>query len=356
MKEGKSVWGWFTIAVCVLLGMVSCAVLAGKIYTGADQPAVVCTAEAERPKSLVPVGKTVGIKLFSKGVMVVALSEISTRDGCIWPAKDSGLEVGDIITQVDHASVNSIEEVEALVRNAGGKAIEIQALRKGRKMEVTAEAAPCLADGTYKLGAWLRDSMAGIGTVTYFDPVTKTFAALGHGINDVDTGLLIPVRSGGIMSSSVTAVVPGKKSEPGQLHGTFDLTKDIGTLFANGSGGVFGHTESHAFDGEAVPVAKRSEVRTGAAVIRCNVEGEKVEEYTVEILRIYPELGDNTRNLLLQVNDERLLSITGGIVQGMSGSPILQDGELVGAVTHVLVNDPTRGYGIFAETMLDTER
>lgn len=335
MKEGKCVWSWFTIVACVLVGIVSCAVLAGGIRTGVNQPAVVCTAQAERTKQLVPVGKTVGIKLFSKGVMVVALSEISTKDGTSWPARECGLEVGDIITQVDHTAVNSIEEVETQVRSAGGKAMEIQALRDGRKLEVTAEAAACLGDGSYKLGAWLRDSMAGIGTVTYFDPATQTFAALGHGINDVDTGLLIPVRSGGIMGSSVTAVVRGERSEPGQLHGTFDLSRDIGTLFANSNGGVFGKTKADVFDGQAVPVAKKSEVRTGAAVIRCNVEGEKVAEYTVEILRIYPELGDNTRNLLIQVNDEKLLNATGGIVQGMSGSPILQNGKLVGAVTHV---------------------
>ena len=353
MKEGKSIWAWFAIACCVLMGVVSCAVLAGKALTGAEQPAVACTADAERPKSLVPVGRTVGIKLFSKGVMVVALSEIDTAQGAVWPAKECGLEVGDIITEIDHTSVNSIEEVEQRVRGANGGVLEIQALRNGKKMDVTAEAAPCLADGTYKLGAWLRDSMAGIGTVTYFDPSTHTFAALGHGINDIDTGLLIPVRSGGIMASSVTAVVRGEKSEPGQLHGTFDLTGDIGTLFANGTGGVFGKTDSGLFDGQALPVAKRSEVHTGSAVIRCNVEGTKVEEYTVEILRVYPELGDTTRNLLIQVNDERLLELTGGIVQGMSGSPVIQNGKLVGAVTHVLVNDPTRGYGILIENMLD---
>lgn len=354
MREGKSIWAWFTIACCVLVGVVSCAVLAGSIHTGPEQPAVACTAESERTKCLVPVGRTVGIKLFSKGVMVVALSEIDTENGGVWPAKDCGLEVGDIITEIDHAAVNSIEEVERRVQGANRGVMEIQALRKGRKMDVTAEAAPCLADGSYKLGAWLRDSMAGIGTVTYFDPESKIFAALGHGVNDVDTGLLIPVRSGGIMASSVTAVVRGEKAKPGQLHGTFDLSRDIGTLFANGTGGVFGRTDTPVFDGQAIPVAKKSEAHTGAAVIRCNVEGSKVEEYTVEILRIYPELGDTTRNLLIQVNDEKLLNLTGGIVQGMSGSPILQNGKLVGAVTHVLVNDPTRGYGIFAENMLET--
>ena len=335
MKEGKSIWAWFAIVCCVMAWIASCAVLAGKVHTGAEQPAVACTAETERVKRLVPVGRTVGIKLFSKGVMVVALSELNTSEGAVWPAKDCGLEVGDVITEIDHTSVNSIEEVEHQVRDAGGDAMEIQALRNGKRMEMTA--VPCLCDGTYKLGAWLRDSMAGIGTVTYFDPQDKTFAALGHGINDVDTGLLIPVRSGGIMASTVTAVVRGEKSEPGQLHGTFDLTGDIGTLFANGTGGVFGRTTSGLFDGQAIPVAKKSEAHTGAAVIRCNVEGDKVEEFTVEILRIYPELGDTTRNLLLQVDDERLLRITGGIVQGMSGSPILQNGKLVGAVTHVCV-------------------
>ena len=196
--------------------------------------------------------------------------------------------------------------------------------------------------------------MAGIGTVTYYDPDNQVFAALGHGINDIDTGLLVPIRSGGILSSSVSAVIKGQKSQPGQLHGTFDLTHDIGTLYANSDCGVLGYAQPEVFSGEAVPVAKRSAVRTGAAVIRCNVDGEQVESYSVEILRIYPELGDHTRNLLLQVNDKRLLEQTGGIVQGMSGSPILQDGKLVGAVTHVLLNDPTRGYGIFVENMLDT--
>ena len=156
------------------------------------------------------------------------------------------------------------------------------------------------------------------------------------------------------MSSSVTAVVKGQKSAPGQLHGTFDLTHDIGTLYANGNGGVLGQAEPDVFSGAAIPLAQRSEVRTGAAVIRSNVDGEAVMDYSVEILRIYPELGDNTRNMLIQVNDKRLLEQTGGIVQGMSGSPVIQDGKLVGAVTHVLLNDPTRGYGIFIENMLDT--
>ena len=351
MKEGKRIWSWFAIAGCVLATVICCAVLSGGGPTDMEQPAVACTTQSER--YLVPVGRTVGIKLFSRGVMVVALSEIETRDGTAWPARDCGLAVGDIITEVNHARVNSIEEVEREIGQTEDGRLSIRALRDGRGLELSAEAAACLSDGSYKLGAWLRDSMAGIGTVSWYDPDSHVFAALGHGINDVDTGMLVPVRSGGIMASTVTAGVKGERAKPGQLHGTFELSEDLGSLFANSAGGVFGRTDSPVFDGEPVPVAGKNEAHTGAAVIRCNVDGNRVEEYTVELLRIYPELGDSTRNLLLQVNDRRLLERTGGIVQGMSGSPILQDGKLVGAVTHVLVNDPTRGYGIFAENMLD---
>ena len=350
MKEGKSVWDLFAVAGCILAVILSCAVLRCDAVNG-EQPAVACAAEPER--MVVPVGRTVGIKLFSKGVMVVALSEIKTSQGSVWPARECGLTVGDVITQVNHTPVNSIEEVTRQISRSENGVLSIQALRGGRGVELTAEAVPCLNDGRYRLGAWRRDSMAGIGTVTFFEPGSHVFAALGHGITDVDTGLLIPVRSGGVMSSSVSAVVRGERSKPGQLHGTFDLSKDIGSLYANSEAGVFGKTDSHAFDGQPVPVARKGEIHTGGAVIRCNVRGESVEEYQVEILRIYPELGDSTRNMLLQVRDKRLLERTGGIVQGMSGSPILQDGKLVGAVTHVLLNDASRGYGIFAETMLE---
>ena len=277
MKEGKRVWNWllfFVCAVVLTVGLTAQAACARSVFA---PPAVSCAGEAETEKTLIPVGRTVGIKLFSKGVMVVALSEIKTKEGGVWPAKQCGLQEGDIITEIENQPVNSIDEVAKAVRKNGGRAMSIQALRDGRQMAVTAEAAPCMADGTYKLGAWLRDSMAGIGTVTYYDPDNQVFAALGHGINDIDTGLLVPIRSGGILSSSVSAVIKGQKSQPGQLHGTFDLTHDIGTLYANSDCGVLGRAQPEIFPGQPVPVAKRSAVRTGAAVIRCNVDGEQVE-------------------------------------------------------------------------------
>ncbi|MCD8353031.1 MAG: SpoIVB peptidase [Clostridiales bacterium] len=349
MKEEKQ-----TAHTAALVGAAMMLVLA-LLLTAVGQrwntQAVRCSGQAE-PTMLVPVGKTVGIKLFSHGVMVVGLEEIATAQGSYSPARESGLKVGDIIIQLDGQQVDTIEEVETILRQQSGETLAVTALRSGRRLEVTAEAAPCLADGSYKLGAWVRDSMAGIGTVTWYDPVTGRFCALGHGINDVDTSLLMPMKTGSIMGATVTSAVVGSSGHPGQLHGTFDLTQDLGSLTANTDCGVFGQLYGD-LDGEALPVAERSQIRTGKATILCNVDGDEVKEYSVEILRLYPAAASETRNLLLQVTDAELLEATGGIVQGMSGSPILQDGRLVGAVTHVLVNDPTRGYGILAETMLD---
>jgi stage IV sporulation protein B len=189
--------------------------------------------------------------------------------------------------------------------------------------------------------------------VTWYDPSTKTFAALGHGITDVDTGALMPIRSGSILPTTVTGVEKGAKGAPGQLHGSFDLTQELGSLTVNSDSGVFGTLSEAAWSGDPIPVAKRSQVQVGEAEILANISGNEVEHYQVEIKRIYPQGLRQGRDLLIEVSDPALLSATGGIVQGMSGSPILQNGKLVGAVTHVLVNDPTQGYGILAEEMLD---
>ena len=206
-----------------------------------------------------------------------------------------------------------------------------------------------------RLGAWIRDSMAGIGTMTFYDPLSGRFGALGHGVTDVDTGGLMPLEHGSIMDATVKAVKRGESGSPGELRGSFDLTRDSGSLYANTDCGLFGviEGESNALGTQnAVPVAQRGEVAVGAASILANCEGDAVREYAVEIERIYAG-SSPTRNMLVRVTDPELLACTGGIVQGMSGSPILQNGKLVGAVTHVLVNDSARGYGIFIENMLD---
>jgi len=350
-KEAKPWWIWLT---AMLLGMAVLLMLTGAAlaHEGGEAPeAVACLASGE--KRLVPVGQTVGIKLFSRGVMVVGLADVATEDGEASPARQCGLRTGDIITHIDGCQVDSIEEVQSLLQAAGGERLAIQVSRGGRLVETETAAVQCMTDGSYRLGAWIRDSMAGIGTITYYDPDSGKFAALGHGINDIDTKLLMPLESGGIMGSTVTGVQMGQKGTPGELHGKFDLERDLGTLYANTDCGVFGVTQEDVFSGKALPVAKTSEIKVGEATILSNVEGDQVKEYQVEILRVYRCTGQDSRSMMIRVTDPELLEKTGGIVQGMSGSPILQNGKLVGAVTHVLVNDPTCGYAIFAETMLD---
>ena len=311
------------------------------------------TVAQAKAATVVPVGRAVGIKLFSDGVVVVGTSEIATDEGNVNPAKACGLKEGDIITHINATEVDTSEEVSALLQALEGQTMSIRAIRDERQVQLTAQAAFCPADGTYKLGAWIRDSMAGIGTVTFYCPDTGTFGALGHGINDTDTARLMPLESGSILPATVAGVEKGRCGAPGQLKGVFDTSSVLGLLSANTNGGVFGTvTDSRWADGKAVEVAARSEVTTGEAAILCNISGDRVDQFQVEIVKVFPENADDCRDYLLKVTDPRLLDATGGIVQGMSGSPILQNGKIVGAVTHVMVDDPTSGYGIYVGRML----
>lgn len=308
------------------------------------------------PAVVVPVGRAVGIKLFSDGVVVVGTSEVASEGGNVNPAKACGLREGDIITHINSTEVDTIEEVSALLQELEGETMSIRAIRDEKQVQLTAQAVLCPADGAYKLGAWIRDSMAGIGTVTFYDPGTGAFGALGHGINDADTALLMPLESGSILPATVAGIQKGQSGTPGQLKGVFDTSVTLGLLSANTTGGVFGTmTDSHWADGAAVEVAARDEVCPGPAEILCNISGDQVERFTVEIAKVFPQREGDCRDYLLKVTDQRLLDATGGIVQGMSGSPILQNGKLIGAVTHVMVDDPSSGYGIYAGRMLELE-
>ena len=329
------------------------AVLAAALVAASLVPAV--TARAAEARTVLPLGRAVGIKLFSDGVMVVGFSEVAGETGSSAPARDCGLREGDIITHINKEEVDSIEEVQSVLQAVGGAPMSIRAVRDDKTVQLTAQAVQCGSDGQYKLGAWIRDSMAGIGTLTFCDPETGCFGALGHGISDVDTAQLMPLSSGSIMYAEVTDVKKGESGNPGELHGAFQVSQDMGSLYANTQRGVFGYlTDQCLTQGiEPVELAAREQVQVGEATILSNIAGDQVEEYTVEITHIYPENDDDPRNMMIKVTDPRLLEATGGIVQGMSGSPILQNGRLVGAVTHVLVNDPTQGYGILAENMLD---
>ncbi len=328
---------------------------------GAALAAVLLTASfltapahaVEAPRTLIPMGTAVGIKLFADGVLIVDTSQVSGEDGDISPAENSGLREGDVILSANGEKIRSTEHMQSILSENGEDAMVLAVRRGSRTMEVNITPVRC-DDGTCRLGAWIRDSMAGIGTMTYYDPATGQYGALGHGINDVDTLRLMPLGSGSIMETSVKAVRRGEGGSPGELKGDFTVQRDVGTLTANTDSGIFGTLSDTDFVpmGQPLPVGEKEEVHLGAASILATVSGSETAEYSAEIVRLY-HADQPTRNLLLRITDERLLSATGGIVQGMSGSPILQDGKIVGAVTHVLVNDPTTGYGIFIENMLD---
>ena len=319
-----------------------------------QETVAVSVVAGQRTRQVVPLGRAVGIKLFSDGVLVVGTSSVDTAAGKSEPGKAAGLKAGDIITSIDEQDVNTIEQVQEILKTCDGEALTLQVMRGEKTIQLAATPAENPRGGL-QLGVWLRDSMAGIGTMTFYDPETGVFGALGHGVNDMDTAMLMPLESGSIMYASVKDVQKGASGNPGELHGEFDVGRDMGDLYANTDQGLYGTLTSHDMEGigEAMDVATRSEVKEGAATIRSNIRGDEVEEFTIDIIEIHPEMAGETKNMMIEVTDPRLLENTGGIVQGMSGSPIIQNGKIIGAVTHVLVNDPTKGYGILIENMLE---
>lgn len=299
---------------------------------------------AELPRELVPVGRAVGISVRTDGVMV---SELSTLDGgkCS-PARDAGIAPGDVIKMIDGHEITCAQDMMDALDEAGDT-VTVRLSRDGDQRQVTVR--PYRDESGAYLGVWVRDGLTGIGTVTYVDPGTGAFGALGHSIADSSTGTLVPLREGQILKARVTGVTKSKAGSPGQLGGTFDYTENLGTIEKNCQTGIFGRCSGLDTDG-CVPVAGRSEVKTGPATVISDASGQR-REYDIEITRIYTGDRDG-RDMMIKVTDPDLIALTGGIVQGMSGSPILQSGKLVGAVTHVLINDPEKGYGVLVENML----
>lgn len=303
-------------------------------------------ALAEGARQLVPVGRTVGIEAATEGLLVVSLSEVETAQGKKSPAADCGIQPGDIIVRLGGCEVGTSEDFAQAAAGLDGSPVAVQLMRGGQLIQYTLTPAFSEAEGCWRLGLWLRDGVAGIGTVTFYDPETGLFGALGHSINDADTGVLLPLGEGFISPATVSDVLRGEKGRAGELHGAFDEDSHLGSLERNTPEGIFGRAQG-AFEGTPLPVAGDEEIRSGPATILANVAGDEVREYAVEISR-----AQGGGRLLVTVTDPALLEATGGIVQGMSGSPILQDGKLVGAVTHVLISDPARGYGITIGSML----
>ena len=303
-------------------------------------------ALAEGTRELVPVGRTVGIEASTEGLLVVSLSEVETADGRVSPAADSGILPGDMIVRLGGCEISTSADFAKAAACLDGSPVAVQLTRAGQLIQYTVTPALSAEDGCWRLGLWLRDGIAGIGTVTFYDPETGLFGALGHSINDADTGVLLPLGEGFITTATVSDVQKGERGRAGELHGAFDTGARLGCVTQNTVCGIFG-TASSAFEGSAMPVAEDAEIENGPATILANVVGSDVREYAVEISR-----AQSGGRLLVTVTDPALLEATGGIVQGMSGSPIIQNGKLCGAVTHVLISDPARGYGITISSML----
>ena len=292
---------------------------------------------------LIPVGQVVGLELGDNTVTVAAFDEELGS-----AAQKAGLKVGDQIVKLNSKAIHTPEDIRYALNHSDGM-VELTVLRN--KKSDTVRFSPAITEDGPKLGVYLKQGVTGIGTVTWYDPDSGKFGTLGHGVNS-PKGELLNMVSGNAYKASVVSVKKGTCGNPGQLMGALTDAEPIGTLYKNTNRGIFG-TAKTGWTGEVLPVGNAKDIHTGAAVIRSTVRNNDVQEYSVEILKVYPNADGTGRNILLRITDRALLETTGGIVQGMSGSPIIQDGKLVGAVTHVLVNDPTTGYGIFIENMLD---
>ena len=293
-------------------------------------------------------GMPFGVKMFSEGALVVGFSSIEQNGTMVSPAKAAGLRLGDRVICIGETTTENNDAVKDALEAAAGP-VEVVYIRDGEQRQTTLTPLWDAASGQWRAGMWVRDSSAGVGTLTFADPERGVFAGLGHPISDSDTGASIALRSGEIVPCEITGCSKGTAGSPGELKGRFLSAHAIGSIRINGENGVYGTTRTQ-FSGRSMPVAFAQEVMTGEAEIWTTVAGETPRSYRVTIEKIND--ADLRRNMVIRVTDKELLAATGGIVQGMSGSPVVQNGRLVGAVTHVLVNDPTRGYGIFAQTML----
>ena len=309
-----------------------------------------------REMQVIPCGTPFGIKMFTNGVMVVGISDIQSDGAIVNPASKAGLKVGDIIVSVNGEEMNQNEQVAAAIEKSFGKPVSVTVKRDNVLLDTVLEPVKSDVDSSYKGGLWVRDSTAGIGTVTFYNPTNGAFAGLGHGICDIDTAEIMPLGSGDIVPVTISGVVKGEKGKAGELRGYFSSDVPVGSLQANVEAGVYGTLNSSPVNREALKVAMKQEVKTGPAKVLTTVDGGEPRYYDIQIESVNYKNHAMSKNLVVCVTDPELLAKTGGIVQGMSGSPIIQDGMLVGAVTHVFVNDPTKGYGIFAENMMSVSQ
>ncbi len=295
-------------------------------------------------------GMPFGVRFQTDGVIVAGIENVVTDSGERCPARDAGIAAGDIILAADGVRISSADELVSLISDSDGGALKLT-YRRGGKESISSLTPVKDKKGSYRAGMWVRDSAAGIGTITFYDPGTGEFAGLGHGICDSESGELIPLVTGRVTDVSLFGIERGIAGTPGELKGYFG-TKVIGSICKNSLTGVYGTLTNIPAGGESVSIAGRSEIKAGEVKVRCTLADGEMRDYTAVISEINRRSRDN-KSFIITITDPVLIEKTGGIIQGMSGSPILQDGKLIGAVTHVMINDPSRGYGIFIENMLE---
>lgn len=307
---------------------------------------------------LYPGGQLVGVKLETEGVIVVGLQELEAMDGTMYnPGKDSELMLGDIVYKINDQEVNTAEEVRSIINNLSGEKVKLNIYRNGSKKTIRITPVKCKSDEKYRLGLWVRDNTAGIGTVTFIEEKSNIFGALGHPITDITTNVVVPVKDGSIVSSKVVSILPGKSGVPGEIRGVFyNEDKILGNLTKNTENGIFGvlstALENEIYD-KPLSIGLQSDIKEGSAQILTTLEEDKIEAFDIVIEKVNRQSKKSGKGMVIRITDEKLLEQTGGIIQGMSGSPIIQEGKLIGAVTHVFVKDPTKGYGIFIEWMFE---
>lgn len=309
---------------------------------------------------VIPGGNSIGVKLNTKGVLVVALSDVVGIDGKKYsPAREAGIKVGDAIVEIDGEKVKNAEYVINKLNSTNGDKINVVIERNNINFSTDIKPVKCIQDNCYRIGVWVRDKTAGIGTLTFYDEKSKKFGALGHGITDFDTGKLLNVQDGKIMKAKISDVEQGKKGTPGEIKGIFFETENIiGNIEKNTKYGIYGSIydnyikEYKKQDVNSMPVGFQNEIKEGSAYILTTNKENKIEKYEIKIIKKQYQTSSEQKSMIFKVTDKKLIQETGGIVQGMSGSPIIQDGKIIGAVTHVFVNDPTKGYGLYIEWML----
>ncbi len=304
------------------------------------------------PKTkVVPIGASIGMKLYTDGVLVVGMSEIEGEE----PFKNSGIKEGDRILEINDNKISNTNELINVVNESEGNNLNIKYVR-GEEVETTSIKPVKNSNNEYKLGLWVRDAAAGVGTLTFYEPESGMFAALGHGIVDIDTSQIINIANGELVTTNILSITKGEKGTPGEIRGTIENGYTLGNIYKNTGFGVFGSLTNTSPLGinsnEAIDVALRNEIQLGKAEIICQLEDGKKEKYEIEIQKKFVNNNEDNKSMLIKITDDRLLEKTGGIIQGMSGAPIIQNGKFVGAVTHVLVNDPTVGYAVFGDIMI----